>query len=46
MSSKRTKFALLVGFGVAIAYFSLIMIDATCNESLGFCKLYEPLTPW
>ena len=47
MSSKKTGVvALLVVFGLVIAYFSLIMIDATCNESLSFCKLYEPLTPF
>ncbi len=46
MSGKITKVALFVVFCAAIAYFSLIMIDATCNDSLGFCKLYEPLTPF
>ncbi len=45
MHSKIAKCAFLVGLA-AIAYFSLVLIDVSCNEGLSFCKLYEPLTPF
>ena len=41
-AAKFTAFFLLA----LLAYFFLILIDANCNDTLGFCKVYEPLTPW